>query len=426
MSQGWGGRARKGSESACACRTNRHRPEDARRGVSAKEIVEAAVFWTLGLLGNRFQGKYSHGDVASVLALAASRKTSTSRVCQEHELAPTEGVIRYRLRNLSMKPLPKRVNRLLPDRPLKIAVDYTLIPYHDKPKREKDEVVRGKLKSGTTWFHAYAIAYTILSRRRVTVTLAFVKSSDRKRAVVREIVRFVETQGTEFRCLYLDRAFFTADVIHYLQVRNIQFLMPAIVRERASGTRALIKGRTSYTPLYTMRSAKTRIAITFPVHVVVTYSKGLQGKNKAITYLYASSSSHPPLVRMRGEHRLRFGIESSCWLLSSSRIHTSTKDPKLRVLYVAASLLLVNAWVGKKWTILSTARPGPGERTVHEDLLPYLRFLAMLQYIQERKYEFILVVEVPGEAITRWLEVEVIYELLNLNWAPIPAQFRFR
>jgi putative transposase len=407
MSQGWDGRAPKGSERACACRTNKHRSEDDRQGVSAEEIAEAAVFWILGLLGKRFWGKYSHRDVASVLALAASRRTSTSRVCQEHELAPTEGVIRYRLRNLSMRPLLKRANRLLaeqatgllPKRPLKIAVDYTLIPYHGKPKRKKDEVVRGKPKSGTTWFHAYATAYTILSGRRVTVALAFVKSSDGKLSVVKETIRLVEAQGIEFRCLYLDRAFFTADIIHHLQARNIQFLMPAIVRGTRSGTRALIKGRTGYTTLYTMRSSRTRIAVTFPVHVVVTYSKGRQGKNKAVTYLYASSSHHPPLSRMQEEYRLRFGIESSYRLLSSSRIRTSTKDPRLRILYVATSLLLVNAWVGKKWANLSTKRRGPGGRTVHEDLLPYPRFLAMLQYILERKYGFILAVEVPEKKL---------------------------
>jgi putative transposase len=102
---------------------------------------------------------------------------------------------------------------------------------------------------------------------------------------------------------------------------------------------------------------------------------------------------------MLGEHRLRFGIESSYRLLSKNRIRTLTRDPKLRVLYVAASLLLVNTWVKKKWTNLSTARRGPGGKTVHKDLLLYARFLAMLRYILERKYEFILDVEVPEKRL---------------------------
>jgi hypothetical protein len=66
---------------------------------------------------------------------------------------------------------------------------------------------------------------------------------------------------------------------------------------------------------------------------------------------------------------------------------------------MAASLLLMNTWVEKKWTNLSTKRRGPGGRTVHEDLLPYARFLAMLQYILERKYGFILAIEVPEKRL---------------------------
>jgi hypothetical protein len=94
-------------------------------------------------------------------------------------------------------------------------------------------------------------------------------------------------------------------------------------------------------------------------------------------------------------YRLRFGTESSYRLMSKSRVRTSTKDPKLRVMYVATSLLLVNAWVEKKWDKLSTKKRGPGGRDVHADLLPYPRFLAMLQYVLEREYGFILAIMVP-------------------------------
>jgi len=408
MSRGWDDRARKGSERLCACGTNNPCPRNQRGRVTAEEIAEAAVFWILRLLGRRFHGKYAPDDIASVLALAASRESSTSRICQEHERAPSEGVVRYRLRHLTLKPLLKRANRLLaeqaasllPRRPLKIAIDYTLIPYHGKPRKREDEVVRGPPKCGTTWFHAYATAYTILSGRRVTVALAFVRGRDGRLKVLEEILRLISSQGIEIKCLYLDRAFFTVDIIGRLQKSSIQFLMPAIVRGKTKGTRAFVKGRKSHSTLYTMRSSRTNISVTFPTHAVVTYSKGRQGKHKAVTYLFASSSRHPPLNRMLAEYRLRFGIESSYRQLSDSRIRTSTRDPKLRVLYVATSLLLVNTWVEKKWTNLSTTRRGPGGRTVHEDLLPYERFLAMLQYILERNYEFILAVEVPEKRLT--------------------------
>jgi len=112
------------------------------------------------------------------------------------------------------------------------------------------------------------------------------------------------------------------------------------------------------------------VCFTLPIHAITTYSKGRRGKNKAANYLFASSSSYPPLNRMLEEYRLRFGIESSYRLLSRSRVRTSTRDPKLRVVYVATSLLLVNTWVEKKWERLSTTRRGPGGRDVDEELLP--------------------------------------------------------
>jgi hypothetical protein len=62
ISQGWDGRARKGSERACACSANNHCPQNPLRGVSAEEIVEVAVFWTMRLLGRQFQGMYSPKD----------------------------------------------------------------------------------------------------------------------------------------------------------------------------------------------------------------------------------------------------------------------------------------------------------------------------------------------------------------------------
>jgi hypothetical protein len=96
------------------------------------------------------------------------------------------------------------------------------------------------------------------------------------------------------------------------------------------------------------------------------------------------------------ECRLRFGIESTYRELSDSRIRTSTRDPRLRVLYVAASLLLVNAWVEKKWT--SSRRRGEDR----EDVM-YTRSCCPIPVPGdapvhlERKYESILAVEVPEE-----------------------------
>jgi hypothetical protein len=51
--------------------------------------------------------------------------------------------------------------------------------------------------------------------------LAFVRNSDGRLKVLEEILHLISDQGIEIKCLYLDRAFFTADIVHYLQERSI-------------------------------------------------------------------------------------------------------------------------------------------------------------------------------------------------------------
>lgn len=111
-----------------------------------------------------------------------------------------------------------------------------------------------------------------------------------------------------------------------------------------------------------------------------------------------------------------FGIDSSYRLLFSSRVSSSTRDPELRPLYRATSLLLMNTWVETKRTSLSMKRRGPGGRTIHEDLLPYPRFLAMLQYILERKCEFILDIEVPRKRSAAGSKRRGLRTTEILNW----------
>jgi putative transposase len=97
---------------------------------------------------------------------------------------------------------------------------------------------------------------------------------------------------------------------------------------------------------------------TFQVNIVVKYSKG-KYKDKGIKYFaYAVYNMNIALKNTFKEYRKRFGIESSYRLMNQARIHTSTKNPVLRLLYIGLSLLLVNIWIYIQWTYLSIPRQG--------------------------------------------------------------------
>ncbi|MGQ9588380.1 MAG: hypothetical protein ACUVT7_08375 [Thermoplasmata archaeon] len=228
--------------------------------------------------------------------------------------------------------------------------------------------------------------------------MAFVRGRDGKPEVLDGVVRPVNGKGVEFKYHYLDRAFFAAEVMRYIRARNIRFLVPAMVRgKRRNHPRTRQRQDELHDAVHNEeREDEGDHHISHPCRRDILEGEAEQARGYQVPV--ASSTFHPPLDPMLEEHRLQFGIESSNRLLSSSRIRTSTRDPKLRILYVFTSLLLVNTWVEKKWERLSTTRRGPGGRDVHAKLLPY-SFLAMLQYVFKRKYEFILDVQVPEKRL---------------------------
>jgi len=72
-------------------------------------------------------------------------------------------------------------------------------------------------------------------------------------------------------------------------------------------------------------------------------------------------------------YRRRFGIESSYRQWRQARIYTCTREPHLRLLFVAVGLLLRNVWVWIHDTFLSE---GTGkDRELHLEKLRFRRML---------------------------------------------------
>jgi IS4 transposase len=83
-------------------------------------------------------------------------------------------------------------------------------------------------------------------------------------------------------------------------------------------------------------------------------------------------------TEIRERYRKRFGIESSYRQLRQARIYTCTRDPHLRLVFVAIALMLRNLWVWIHATLLAEGR-GPA-MTVR---LERLRFKQLLDWIAQ-------------------------------------------
>ncbi len=339
--------------------------------------------------------KCTAGVLWAVLFYAAARITSLADACAALRDAPSDTAVHDAL--LATLPgfaeLQRRLNRALQGdlpkalrrRRQPLACDLTLTPYHGQPLHDDKEVYRGKAKSGTTHFHAYATAYVIKKGQRFTVALLSVNKGDALVDVLWALLRQAARAGVRPRYLLLDKEFCSVEVIRYLQAARHAWLMPLVARgnkadhpKGPSGSRVFHGWKRGGWSRYTMTNACGKKA-TFAVCVKCRNLRGERGKHgrEALVYAFGGHLQPSSPLWVKETYRRRFGIETSYRQMNQARIRTCTRDPLLRLLYVGVALILRNLWAWLHWEVL--AHPHRGGRRLD---LGQLRFRAMLLWLQ--------------------------------------------
>lgn len=353
-------------------------------------------------LGLETNGSYTARDFFEILVRAASRGDSIEHTAQSLEGSPSSNCIRYQLEQFEdMQRLEAQANAALQSRiPPKIrkgrhriAIDLHLIPYYGVPNAtEAPYVYRSQAKSGTTRFFAYATVYVICRNKRVTLGIHAVPCNETLVATVTYLLAMLSPLRVRVKALLLDRGFYAVPVIRWLKALNLPFLMPAVIRGKTGGTRALCVGRKSYHTPYTLNSS-IHGSISCRMAVVCGYFKGFKGKHGISYALYVMHRLNLALPQLHDYYRDRFGVETSYRLNNHCRIRTTTKNPMLRFLFVALAFILVNLWVYLLWYFVS--RPRPGGRVVFQDLFPLKTMLDFLAHAVERRFPLITAVYLP-------------------------------
>ncbi len=343
--------------------------------------------------------KCTAGMLWTILFYAACRISSIAAACKALLRAPSDTAVHDAL--LATLPdtheLQRRANRALQGdlpkvlrrRRQPLAIDLHLVPYHGQPLKDPAEVYRSQAKSGTCSFHAYATAYVIRQGLRFTVALTWVKRGEPLRDVVRRLLQQAAKAGVRPRYLLLDRGFCSVAVIRYLQAARYAFLMPLPLRGRKldhpegpSGSRVFGAYKRSGWSSYTLTDAKKRKA-TVRVCVKCRNLRGERGKHgrQALVYAYGGGLQPSSYRWVKETYRSRFAIETTYRQLQQARIRTSTRDPLLRLLYVAVALILRNVWVWLHWQVLAPRRGGG--RRVDTNRLTFRAMLLWLQHWAE-------------------------------------------
>ena len=181
--------------------------------------------------------------------------------------------------------------------------------------------------------------------------------------------------------LLLDRAFFNVPVTAFLQQENLPFLMPVVFRGRpprkgkpVTGLRWIKRQKVGWYP-HPLKSGQQEVSLSVCV-AYRTHKNRKDGKRKQQKLLFGGWKVKGAPQEIRRMYRRRFGIESSYRQWRQARIYTCTREPHLRLLFVAVGLLLRNVWVWIHDRFLSEGT-GP-DREMH---LEKLRFRRMLDWI---------------------------------------------
>ena len=339
------------------------------------------------------QGQCEQKNIFEILIRAATQKDSIENTSKVLKNVPTSKNIHYHLEKYKdLQSLESDLNKALQNRlpdgirqgQQKIAIDFNLIPYYGEPSLEEAPYIyRSQAKSGTCSFYAYATLYVIKKNKRVTLAIKAVRKQDTLVAIITYLLALIEPIKLRIERLYLDREFFCVPVIRWLQVLDIPFEMPAIIRGKNGGTRQLIRGRRSYKTTYTLNSDKYG-SVTFHVWIVCTYKKGKRREHGREFFIYAVHKINLSLHMIHDDYRLRFGIESSYRLKNQCLIKTTIKNPIIRLLFVALAFLIINIWIYLLWRYFSTLKRS--SRKVFSHLFTLKQMLEFLRQTIDRNY----------------------------------------
>jgi hypothetical protein len=329
----------------------------------------------------------------NVLLHAAARLASLLAACRDLSAAPSPQAAFRALRGGLPRTLPVLEGRLndallgvgvrrLRRRAWPVAIDWHLVPYYGRPQRSRNEIYGSKPRQGTTRFHAYATACVVQAGRRYTLALTWVRRHETGAVVLRRLCTRLRQLGLRIQLLLLDRFFFGVPVTALLQELRVPFLMPVADRGRkprqrrrvTSGLRWLRRQKAGWYR-HTLRRGRQEVRISVCV-CYRSYRRRDSGQRRQQKLLFGAWRVRGAPREIYRRYRTRFGIETSYRQARQARIHTCTRDPRVRLVFLAVALLLRNLWVWVHAEVL-TRGGAPGQAAQ----LGRLRFRQLLDWV---------------------------------------------
>jgi len=329
--------------------------------------------------------------ILDILLKASAECSSVEAVCADlEEIADSNTIREYLNQALPSKELRQqedRANAALADcipndldrKRVELAMDYHDEPFYGKQEETRKLTCAGQAKKGTTHFVRIATAYIIWRQVRLTLAVRYVLPEEDSLETLKFLLERLKTLGFSAKILYLDKGFASTDIVNYLTDQKQPTIIANPIRGRKGGTRALCRGRSSYTTRYTFTDG-TQATIAMKASLVPDHTGKRRRKWLSFIIILLDWS----VDKIHDEYRRRFGVECSYRLLRRLRATTTSRNPVLRFFLLSVGLILVNAWVFLRWQFSRLQARGP--RRIDEPRFRLHRFSKFLVRTIENLY----------------------------------------
>jgi len=255
------------------------------------------------------------------------------------------------------------------------AIDKTQDPYYGKHDDKPDTYTGGgKRKASTNHFYTYFTMSIVDQGRHITLFSVPWQNDMKNVESIQQCVELINSLGLKIRSICLDREFFSAAILRYLQQSGIPHIIP--VKKSGRSLKAKLKGRASSTFTYTMKEG-SQDSVNLVITDCVVYMMGKHKKKGLEHHAFVVFGMSTSPRNVREIYRHRFAIESTYRLRNSVRSKTSTKDEKIRYFYTLLSFIIQNMWVSEKWTHCASKKSGP--KVIKENLLSLAHFADIIR-----------------------------------------------
>lgn len=271
---------------------------------------------------------------------------------------------------------------LRPDQDLPLAVDITARPYYGK--KRTSYILGGRRKSGTNWYFKYLVVSVVLNHYRFPIyvrplTRSAHKHLDRVLAQALEVCRSL----VGIRLLLLDRGFYQARMVQYLETQAFPYAICAVKNKRFRRLAPLVNPQT-WQPVVLRRPdgavdrrsptvcflepfqfgkirALSRLLL---IQVTHTFQQGRRvGQQEARTLGFLTNFQGPPTL-IPALYRKRWGIETTFRELWRVLPPCGSSHPSIRCFNLGLALIIYSVWVLANAELTDGLRPPEAELAI--------------------------------------------------------------